>query len=280
MKIIDINPFIRFAAEINYKNKGNFVTARDCRIFYVLSGTCELLIDDNKYTLDKHSLFYCTGGSKYMIDAENSISIISINFDLSQSSSHMTNAFIPSEQPLPNDQIIHENISDSDYLNSCLYVENGTEFLDRIMIIVNEFSNKNKYYMETICGTLKLILTELHKVNQNTGTKSEKPLKMVIKYIQNNFSKAITNKELAEIAGYHEYYLNRLFMQNTGQSMHKYILNMRLIEAQHLILNTDHPLADISNVTGFNNYTHFSEYFKQHFGMAPSKYRKTHKDNI
>ncbi len=280
MKIIDINPFIRFAAKIDYKNAGNFVTVRDCRIFYILFGNCDLLIDNKTFSLDKNSLFYCSSGSQYMINAENGVSIIAINFDLSQNNSSRINAFSPSKQSLSDDQIIHENISDSDYLNSYLCLENGIDFLDRINLIIDEFSEKNNYYMETVCCLLKMILTELHISGRNTRTKSEKPLKTVINFIQNNFAQQITNKKLAEIAGYHEYYLNRIFIQRTGQSMHKYIMNMRLTEAQRLILNTNLPLTSIADMTGFNNYTHFSEYFKKRFDAAPSKYRKLHKENI
>lgn len=280
MRLIDVNPFIRFAANIKYNKSGNFVQVRDCRIFYMLSGNCKIFIDNKSYILDKNSLFYCCCGSRYKISSENEASIISLNFDLSLNHSSETNVLVPLEDELDDALIFRDAIEDSTFLNSHFLITNGIEFSATLNKILYEFSKKNKYYLETSCGLLKQLITELHRYELQTYSASFSPVNKVVEYIKNNFSKNISNKDLAQITGYHEYYLNRLFIANTGISMHKYILNLRMNEAQRLVLNTDRSLTEISESIGFNNYTYFSDYFKKCFGLSPSQYRNSLKNKI
>ena len=280
MKLFEVNPFIRFASEIKYNNPGHFVEVRDCRIFYILSGNCEIFIDDESYTLNKNCLFYCCAGSIYKISSYAETSIISLNFDLSQRYCYKTNVFAPTEPSSDSKLICKDTIADSPFLNSHLLIKNAFEFDSLIKKILLEYSLKQRYYLEVSCGLLKQLLTELHRYEAQNESTSSVPLNRIIDYINNNFSKEITNKQLAKIAGYHEYHLNRLFMNATGTSMHQYILNLRMNKAQHLILNTSMPLSEIGELSGYNNYTYFSDYFKKHFGISPSKYRSSLKNKI
>ena len=101
-----------------------------------------------------------------------------------------------------------------------------------------------------------------------------------MKYIEENYEKHLTNKELAALAGYHEYYLNRLFLAATGGNLHSYLLKVRLNRAAYLILNTDLSLQEIQAMVGFNSYPHFSSSFKQQFGFSPAQYRRGLKNRI
>ena len=64
MKLYEINPFIRFAALVNYKSKDNPVKVTDCRIFYITGGNADIFIENQHYTLQPGSLFYCCSGSE------------------------------------------------------------------------------------------------------------------------------------------------------------------------------------------------------------------------
>lgn len=280
MKIIDINPHIRFAAELQYNSHGYFVRVKDCRMFYVLSGECEISIDENKYTLNKDSLFYCSAGSRYSIVTKNTVSLISLNFDLSQNYSADTTPYAPIKDVEDIGCIFYDNINDSEFLNSHIFIKDGEIFIKMLKEILSEFSGKTKFFREISASLLKQIITQMHRYGQQTNPTTSAPVTQAIEYIEKNLTKNITNKEIAKNIGYHEYYLNRIFISNTGMSMHQYILNRRMSKAQHLILNTDMPLKDISTMVGFNNYTHFSDYFKKYFELSPSSYKNHMKNKI
>ena len=95
---------------------------------------------------------------------------------------------------------------------------------------------------------------------------------MVQKYIHRHYPEHITNQDLAQLAGYHEYYLNRIFRSYTGLNLHEYLIKVRMEQAAYLILNTDLPLTAIAEQVGISSYPHFSGCFKDYFGCAPSQY--------
>ena len=279
MKLYEINPFIRFAALVNYKSKDNPVKVTDCRIFYITGGNADIFIENQHYTLQPGSLFYCCSGSEYRIDAPDGFLPICINFDLTQANNTRILPLSPWKrtESMPGVPVFYEHIEDSPLLNSHLYLPEAKYFFHFIEKILSEFSGNALYFRE-ICGSiLKELLLELHRVQR---TPAPSKIDFIIKYIETNYARDITNKDLAALTGYHEYYLNRLFLAHTGTHMHNYLIKIRLNHASYLILNTDLPLKAIPEKVGFNSYPHFSSYFKQHFGFSPADYRKKLRENI
>ena len=282
MKIADINPHIRFAEEITYSSKKRNVYVKDCRLFYIISGSGKIFVENNELLLTKNTLFYCRGGIDYTINTEKNLHLYSLNFDLSQAQRKFIMPFIPqdfqkSNQPSPIDFC---DIKDSSFLNSFYILNNGAEFKNNIASIVSEYSDKRLYFRETCSTALKNIIIELHKKNSENQKNSTDTVERIIEYINLNFTKEIKNNDLAEIAGYHEYHLNRLFIKHTGMGMHKYILNLRINECKRLLLNTDMSISDIASQTGFCSNTHFSTYFKKETKVSPYEYRNCFKNKI
>ena len=282
MKIADINPNIRFAEEITYSSKGRNVYVKDCRLFYIISGIGKIFVQDNELLLAKNTLFYCRGGIDYTINTEKNLHLYSLNFELSQSQRKFTMPFIPQDFQKSNKSIPIDfcDIKDSDFLNSFFILSNGAEFKNSSAAIVNEYSDKRLFYRETCSTALKNLIIDLHKKNYNNQDNSTDTIKKIIEYINLNYAKEIKNNDLAEIAGYHEYHLNRLFVRYTGMSMHKYILNLRMNEAKRLLLNTNMSVSDIASQTGFCSNTHFSTYFKKETKVSPFEYRNNFKNKI
>lgn len=70
-------------------------------------------------------------------------------------------------------------------------------------------------------------------------------------------------------------------MDITGMTPMGYALQVRLNYAGRLILSSEGlPLTTIANKCGFLNLSHFSNSFKQQFGMSPTQYRKSRNDLI
>lgn len=282
MRIADLNPHIRFAEKITYSSKNQTVSVKDCRLFYILNGSGKITINDNEFSLSHNTIFYCCGGAIYTLVAETPLHLLSLNFDLSQSHKTYINTFAP--QPFdgtnPTSPIDPCNIHDSYFLNSFFILKNGTEFKNYVTAIVKEFSSQNLFFRESSGNLLKKILIDLHKKNPDNPDDSFDIVNDLVTYIHSNFSKEIKNQDLAAIAGYHSYYLNRLFIKQMGVSMHKYILNLRVTEGKRLLLNTTMTIADIATRIGFNSHTHFSTYFKKETNMTPFNYRNTFKNNV
>ena len=274
MRLSEINPYIRFAEEINYRSLSKTkVFVRDCRMFYILSGEGELIINNQTFKLEKKSLFFCRENSIYEIISDG-LTLISLNFDLTQKKSGIISPMPP--RPVCDDDFLKnsaEKITDCRFFDSYIFIDDGEEYLKSINNILLEYKMQKIYYLETSSSKLKDILIRLAR-NQTLPTKDSKnAVSETINYINMNFESELTNTNIAKTVGYHPYYLNRLFIKHTGQSIHRYVLTRRIEEAKRLLLNSTLTLSDISERVGFNSTSHFSSYFKQMAGISPHQYR-------
>lgn len=277
MKLCDANPHIRFASKIHYTSVGSTVKVTDCRIFYTTAGQAQLRIANHSYTLKPDSLFYCPAGSTYTIEAPMGFDPICLNFDMTQAHNETVIPFPPSSGNWDAMTVFCDFLEDSNILNSHVYMESAAELLPTIQKILDAFSKQSPYFREHGSCSLKKLLLLLHRDPQATIPPK---IELVKTYIDQHYADNITNKDLAKLVGYHEYYLNRTFLASTGSSLHGYLLKVRLNRASFLILNTEIPLKAIPEQVGFRSYPHFSNYFKQHFGLSPAEYRNNLKDSI
>lgn len=274
MNIADINPFIRFADLVNYRTSSGKVYVKDCRIFYTSRGTADITIENQHYKLDEGSLFYCTSGSIYEISSPGGADILAINFDLTQENKHQNESFLPVKRTSDFVPKISTTISDSSFLSSHLFISKGTQFKPQIKAIIKEFESFRLLSREKSSSMLKTLLCELHQSSVILGASSFDTVNQIIDYINRNLNLQFTNKELADMANYHEYHLNRLFLQTTGLSIHKYIIKQRLEESKRLLQNTELSVSQIAEQIGFQNSAYFSNYFKSVIGLTPLQYRK------
>ncbi len=280
MTIAEINPFIRFADLVKYQTSSGKVYVRDCRIFYISAGCAEITIDNQHYKLSEDSMFYCQNGSVYEISSTNGADILAINFDLTQENKDQKDSFLPQMYNDSTAKMLQHDISDSPFLKGFLYIPNGSFYKSKIKAIITEFQSLRILSREKTSSMLKTLICEIH---QNSGKKfstAYKTINKILDYINHNLNLPITNNELAILANYHEYHLNRLFLQTTGLSIHQYIIKQRIEEAKRLLQSTELSVSEISEQVGFQTNAYFSRYFKESTNYTPLQYRKTFKSFI
>ena len=81
-------------------------------------------------------------------------------------------------------------------------------------------------------------------------------------------------RELAKSAGCSPYHLCRIFRDATGFTITAYKHALRL----HLALGALRRRSDLTDVAlslGYASHSHFTSYFRRHFGVTPSEFRAT-----
>ena len=58
----------------------------------------------------------------------------------------------------------------------------------------------------------------------------------------------------------------------------KYVAQLKIGEAQKLLMNTDKSIGSISEELGFNDNSHFNVMFKKYTGLSPTEYRQYFKN--
>lgn len=93
-------------------------------------------------------------------------------------------------------------------------------------------------------------------------------------YIDDHFSEHISLQTLSEIFHLSTPYLSQCFKKRYGYGLNRYLRNLRIQAARHLLSQTDARLNSICTQCGFQDYVHFSKVFKEETGLSPSEYRK------
>jgi len=84
------------------------------------------------------------------------------------------------------------------------------------------------------------------------------------------------NISLADVAGAvnsSPFNFARLFQQQTGMPVHRYLTRLRLRTSLERITDTDSDLTSIALDLGFSSHSHFTDVFRREFGMTPSELR-------
>lgn len=281
MELRQLAPFLRFAARMQYDRAFNAKSVRvtDCRLFYVLEGCAHAQIGAQGYDLTPDSLLYMSAGSVYTISTETGFSLISLNFDLEEHWHAQTLPIAPQRDPARWERLpVHSsNVTDSPFLGSHLFLEDGSSLHSSMEKIVDEFSVQDPFSGAIRHSQLKLLLLRLHRLEQ---PQLPPKLQLVHGYIRSHYAEPLSNRQLSDLAGYHEYHLNRLYTAATGLTLHEDLTAVRLNRAASKILSSDAPLQEIAESCGFASYPHFSACFKQAFGSSPAQYRKRLKGSI
>ena len=72
-------------------------------------------------------------------------------------------------------------------------------------------------------------------------------------------------------------YFSSIFKKETGQSFVSYLTDYRMDRAEEMVLNTDEKSYKIAEKVGYQDANYFSYVFKKKFGVSPSKYRASGK---
>jgi len=274
VELSEINPFVRFAAGVYKGVLHTTVKVTDCRIFYVQEGEAELQIGENTFHLIPGSLFYCCGGSTYQVKSLEPLGLICINFDLNRSNNRFDQPFpvCSITAQWPQMRVHYDPVEDSSFLGSHLFLEKASWLYTDIQELVSEFGEDTPF-SKILCGSLlKSLLLRLHRARQQMPSK----LAVVQEHIRRHYKESLTNKQLGQLVGYHEYYLNRAFCAFTGVNLHEYLVKIRMERAAQLIRNTQLPFGVVAEEVGIRSYPHFSSCFRKYWGCSPAKYRQQH----
>ena len=103
---------------------------------------------------------------------------------------------------------------------------------------------------------------------------SNQAIEKAIAYIQNNLTSDLCLEKLASEVSFAPSYFHKLFKAFTGKPLHKYIEDLRIRQATHLLITTEMTLTQIAYECGFSSQSYFSYAFKRHTGMTPRVYAK------
>ena len=93
-------------------------------------------------------------------------------------------------------------------------------------------------------------------------------------YVQNNFTKDISLKKIADEYGYNYTYLSAFFNKTFKKNFSAYVNEFRLQYAAHLMETSSCTVTDAAYSSGFSTIRNFNSAFKKAYGKPPRQYRR------
>lgn len=158
-----------------------------------------------------------------------------------------------------------------------VYIYDRDGFLNLFLEGLEKWKEKKDGYRYDTLSVLYRIMAKAR--GERRAQIISETLSPAIDFIHKNY----TNPELSvsEIASYahiSETYLRRKFIEETGISPKKYIINLRLQNARSLLNAGYNTVSEIAELCGFNDPKHFATIYRKYTGSVPSKQHYTFKD--
>ena len=93
-------------------------------------------------------------------------------------------------------------------------------------------------------------------------------------YLASRMSESITLDDVAAAVHASPFNFARIFQEQTGLPIHRYLTLLRLRAALERIANPHTDLTEIALDLGFSSHSHFTDVFQREFGAAPSAIRQ------
>ena len=125
---------------------------------------------------------------------------------------------------------------------------------------------------------LNTILTYVYRSSVSQGSSSEVHnkgiLKKFLEFLETDFNKKETVQAYADALALSTRQLNRICQKEIGQSALQIIHQRVNLEAKRLLFHTSLPIKEVCYRLGFQDPSHFSNFFKNLNAQSPERFRR------
>nr|WP_310226790.1 AraC family transcriptional regulator [Paenibacillus qinlingensis] len=145
-----------------------------------------------------------------------------------------------------------------------------------LVLELDKPAGKSETMIQLLIAQLLIRIARLSRATVSSSlVQSEWYVKQSMDYMHQNYDREIQVKDIAGAVNLHPGYLQRIFKAVTDQTLMTYLTEIRMEKAQMLLLETDIPIADISDYIGVGSRQYFHLLFKAHTKMTPTEYRRS-----
>jgi transcriptional regulator GlxA family with amidase domain len=189
---------------------------------------------------------------------------VAVNWDMAQQFTEQFESCIVSQQ-------IFE--TDRDRATCC----GGQATVDFMLAMIGR--QHNRELVERIADALGVAALrsgdERQRIPYVTAPGERHPrLNDALQLMEANIEEPLATDEIAALAGISRRQLERLFKQYLGAMPAKYYLNLRLTKARLHLQRSSQSVVQISLACGFASAAHFSNAYRERFGVTPREERR------
>ncbi|MBS4179392.1 AraC family transcriptional regulator [Lederbergia citrea] len=229
------------------------------KFYFIQSGTGFVKVDGQVYYPNPGELYLLPAGTKqsYGITSGNTYDKFWCHFSAKVGEAHLYDLV---EAPL---------------FIKVKHPEKIKEQFEQLIRLNGENSIASLFEIHAILLQLIALMLENggHVKSQSFSNPSFEKIDHVINYVEAHLAESLSIEEMAAIAGFHPNYFIQLFKQFTGTSPIRFLNQLRMERARHLLATTNRSISEIADMVGIE-VSYFSRMFREQIGFAPSQYRE------
>lgn len=120
----------------------------------------------------------------------------------------------------------------------------------------------------------RLIADTAEKLQSKRRNSNNEVMRMLVRHVEEHYREPVSLQTLSDLAHMNQQYISRLFKEMTGTAFIDYLTGIRFREACRLLVETDRPVVEIAESTGFGQKQNLFRIFRKYTGLTPGEYRK------
>ncbi|HCN48542.1 MAG TPA: AraC family transcriptional regulator [Chryseobacterium sp.] len=236
-------------------------------LFWCSSGSAEILIDENIFSLKTGQTVTITSGQFHQLrSVEGKLTALDFTLDF----------FCKSDSDI--ELIFHNGLFCHFGMNEMITVQHPEFFTQILNRIEKEIQEKPYQYLISTHSLVELLLVEINRSKIANGDEIWKPDALFLKFLESvrdHFDKTYQVSQFADLLGTTEAKLNEVSKLHTNKTAQNVIYSLTVSEAKRLLLYEKLTVKEIAYQLGFNDPFYFSNFFKKHTTQSPKDYQKT-----
>lgn len=228
--------------------QGDYKTHRHefYEIEYILSGSGEYRIDDQRYDIHSGMLFFMTPFHFHSVSTAG-CRVFNLMFSGELCDTGFLINLLHSDTPPVLDTSGHDFEFFRTALSEIVHADHNAAYTG--------------YLLNAVLGKLSM--------RQNASRTVGTPIKNAMLYLLQHFRENPTLSQTAEHVGYTPSYFSAIFKKEVGMGFKEYVDTLRFDYAGKLVKHAELSVVEIARESGFDDYPNFIRRFQKRFGMSP-----------
>ncbi len=158
--------------------------------------------------------------------------------------------------------------------------------LEQLMLSLDHairgYSDTSRLYVDSLTTAVAAQLAERHSTSPRTSSGpsqskglAERQLSIATSLMQERLREGLSLAELASSVGLSESQFARAFRLRMGVPPHRYLMRLRLDQAQRLLRASDMSIAEVATSSGFSSQEHLTRVMRAWLDVTPGALRMT-----
>ena len=171
-------------------------------------------------------------------------------------------------------------------VNCCAFqtlIRDDPQITQLLQRLAEEHTTKHTAYQASIRALMmetaillvrRYLCEETVPIPKEDGLHAYRLIEPALGYIRDHFSSTVSLDQLAGICGMSKHHFCRIFKSVTGKTAMSYIRDYRIQVSDILLTQTDHSIAQIAELCGFESTHYYCRCYKAVCGCTPGAKRK------